>query len=436
MTFLYGFFHVCFLPVGIIALLGIVLFFWGKYRQEKWYYPLLFLIIVLAVISIWRIPVIFSRRYAMPTMVPGIVISVFALMLLPEILKKIKVPYAKAITRILITGLLIACVAKTMRPQEKKTYLHDISEAIKLDCQKNNIKKDVALLAFGDQGGYLELDDNVKVINIENKLFNNKFTDAEYQFSQLDKILNMEILRMTHPYIYLFCVENELDNFSRAWEKRYGEKPELVYKYIRTKDQANLCLYRIISEYKSAWIKPEEFERMLANKKSLFKNGDFKKKYRLAPEDKIAKILHDRGINLFANGDFYIPADWRINTDHGWTANCNPVSIKFATNALNVQSKDTISIYSNDTLDGNENYLIAIQANSETQGCLTVFAYTYKDKSSHAICLKEIKLSPQRARYLIPFTFRNCEKIRLALLFSGNVTINDINVFPKEELKK
>ena len=440
MTFLSGFFLVNFLPFGIIILTGVLLFFAGNYKQEKWYYPLLFIVIVLVVISLWRIPVLIDRRYALPTIVPGIAISAFVLMLLPGILKKIKIPYANAVTRIIIVALLAACAAKAMRVQENKDYLHDIPEAIILDCQKNNINGSVVLLVFGNTGGYLEPDNNVRTINVNNRHLNDRFADVEYQFTLLQDKLDPDALKIQYPRLYLLCVEQLSGNFHISWEKKYADKPELIFEYINRKQDA-YRLYRVNSPYKFNGMATDESERMLANKNGLFKNGDLKKKYRISPESDDAKILQNRGIDLFSAGEVYLPEGWTINPYHGWNANCSPVSIKFTegdTNALSVQSKDWISIYSHDLLDSNKTYLVAVQASSKTQGIINLYAYidTEKGKFIRTILLKEIPLANKKNTYLISFQLKNCLKIRLALIFSGSVTIDNINVFGQEELNK
>ncbi|MFA6101911.1 MAG: hypothetical protein WCV67_12180 [Victivallaceae bacterium] len=438
MRFIDAYFLVNFLPFGLMSLAGVLLFFKGKYKQEKWYYPLFFIVIVLTVTALWRVPVVDStRRYAMPIMVTGIVLSAFVLMLLPGILKKFKISHANAVTRVFTAALLIACVAKAMRPQENKDYLHEIAEVIKLDCQKSNINRNVALLVFGNPGGHLNFDNNIEVINVKNEYWGCRFANAEYQCPQLNTSLNIDVLKSQYPHLYLLCVEPVHDNFRAAWEKQYSDNPELIFEYISRKQTA-YRLYRIKSPHKIAWTATDEFKSMLANKDDLFRNGDFKKKYRVSSEDNIAKDLLDRGIDLFGNGDVYLPDGWRINTGDGWNANCSPVSIKLTagnTNALNIQSKNMVSLYSNkDTLNSNKFYLVAVRADSKTQGCLILSAYTYniKDEFIRPFVLKEIKLSNQKNSYLIPFMLKNCEKIRLGLIFSGNVTIDNVKVISME----
>jgi len=439
MTFLRGFFLVSFLPFGIMILAGVWLFFRCNCKQEKWYYPLLFIISVLIAISLWRIPVVIDRRYAVPILVPGIVISTFVLILLPGILDKFKVSSAKAITRIVIVGLFIVCAAKAMRPQESKEYLHEIAEAIKQDCQKNNIKNNVVLLVCGNPGGYLEQNNNVAIINVKNKHFDDKFADVKYQFKLLQGTLDPEVLKIRYPHLYLLSVEHSITSFSNDWEKEYRENPKLIYEYIRPKAQTALRLYRIKSPHELDEIPLSECK--LTNKDNLLRNGDLKKKYRISPEDNITKILHNRGISLFDNGEVYIPAGWAINPGDGWKTNCGPVSIKFAGNGtvgLNFQSKKMISIYSDDILDCNKTYLLEVHANSENRGCLRLAAYTYSenDKYIRTIILRDIELNINKNCYRVYFKLKDCNRIRLALIFSGNVTIYNINVLLQEYLKK
>jgi len=455
MTFLSGFFMVNFLPWGLIALSGIVLFFSGNYKQKKWYYPLLFIVIVLTVISFWRIPVAgISRRYVMPTLVPGIVICTFVLMLLPKIFGKFKVPYANAVTVVMIAVLLIACAAKALRTQEKKEYLYDIPEAISLDCQKNNINKNVVLLVFGNPGGRLELNDNVDVINIENRHFNDRLADVAYQFAFLGRITPDEttnpdvlkirypdILKIRYPYLYILSVENQAGSLSNAWDKKYRDKLALLYEYIRPKDQIAYRLYRLRSSYLSAWLSTDEFEKILrAN--NVLPNGDFKKKLRVPPDGSIAQVLRKCGVVPAGDSEFYLPEGWMIDPAHGWKAACKPVSIKLPgdlTDALNIQSKDWVTLHTMDTLDGNKTYLFAIDASAGPEGgklSLVSYVYTSDMKYVKTTGYHDISLSNQHRRQLIPFRLENCEKFRLSLLFSGNVNVKSIMAIPEETATK
>ncbi len=291
MRFIDAYFLVNFLPFGLMSLAGVLLFFKGKYKQEKWYYPLFFIVIVLTVTSLWRVPVVDStRRYAMPIMVTGIVLSAFVLMLLPGILKKFKISHANAVTRVFTAALLIACVAKAMRTQENKDYLHEIAEVIKLDCQKSNISRNVALLVFGNPGGHLNFDNNIEVINVKNEYLGCRFANAEYQCPQLNAGLNPDVLKSQYPHLYLLCVEPVSGSFGTAWEKQYRDNPELIFESISRKQTA-YRLYRVKSPLKIAWLTTDESERLLANKDNLLPNGDLKKKYRVSPEDSQSKIL-------------------------------------------------------------------------------------------------------------------------------------------------
>lgn len=231
MKFIDGFFQVNFFPLGLIVLAGIWLFFRGNYKNEKWYYPLFFIIILLFFISFWRmIAMVASRRYAMPTMVPGIIISTFVLMLLPVILKRFKLP----LTKFIIVALLVACVAKAMRPQENKEYLYHITEYIRGDYQNNNIEGNIALIIFGDIGGLLESNNKIEMYSIENK-FTRPVENYEYQFSQLDaRALNPIFLKTRNSRIYLL-VSEQSNSFQNAFEKKYSVNIELKFEHINKK---------------------------------------------------------------------------------------------------------------------------------------------------------------------------------------------------------
>ncbi len=272
MTLLNGFFLVNFLPFGLIVLAGLLLFFLRNDKPAKWYYPLLFIVIILIVISFWRIPILIDRRYAMPTLVPGIILSVFVIMLLPGILKHFNVKYATTIVRAMIVILLAACSAKTMREQEHKPYLQEIPEALQKNCDKNNVKKAVVLV-FGNLGGHLVFDIapkaidiptqnindslanigypfiiingvHIKIICLPKQHINDKFAEPAYQISNLNGILDLKLLENQYSHIYLLCVEQIPENFCNLWMKKYINKPELVYEHINRK-QIAYRLYRV-----------------------------------------------------------------------------------------------------------------------------------------------------------------------------------------------
>lgn len=431
MTFLSGFFLVNFLPFGIIILAGLLLFFTGRYTRESWYYPLLFIIITLIVISLWRIPLLIDRRYVMPVLVPGILVSVFVLINLPGVFYKFKLPYASAITRIIIFILLVSCIAKAMRVQENKDYLRDIAEIIRTDCQKNNIKGNVPLLLFGNPGGYLDLDKNIVLFNIDNRYFNAKVADTDYQFGKLTGGLHPDILKIRSPRVYLLCVEEKTGNFSRDWTTRYHDNPELVFEYTNPRNQIAYRLFRVLSKNKTAWYSPEEFDAFL-KKNNIWANCDFSLKTKILSTDPAVVTLKKRGIDLGDN-DFYLPAGWRINTGHGWAADCSPVSIEFSDGkALNVTCGSIISIYSSNVLSGRNKFLFAINAGPVYKGLLLLCVYKYdkNDKFIDAFILDNIKSE----KTLILLESLNCDKIKLALLFSGEISIRNIMVIPFEAI--
>lgn len=428
-----AFFLVNFLPFGIMALLGVFLFLWGRYKQEKWYYPLLFIIIVLIVISAWRIPVVeIARRYAMPALVPGIIISVFTIMLLPGILKYFKIKYATAIVRTAIVIILLACIAKAMRNQEQKIYLQEISEALQQDCDKNNVEK-AALLILGNPGGNLVFPRSIAVIDIPKKYLNKKFTDVEADLTFLSGVLDPESLKILYPHLYLLCVEQNPDNFRTAWEKKFTEKPELIYESINRK-QIAYRLYRIKSPYKTARMNQDELESAVAAGKNLIRNAQFK----LCPNKSVANILRELGISINGGDDVFEPYGWYIKPDDGrWNKNY-PVSITSDNehNILTVKSNwDWVTLYSQDTLEAGKPYLISLESKTADKGRLTLSAYTYKGNNFvRDDKLREIELDNHNSRHLIPMALTNPGKIRLVLTFSGTVSVKNIIVIQCETM--
>ena len=438
MTFIEGFFLVNFVPFAILTIVGVMLFFRERDVSSRYYYPLLFIIVILVYISLWGLCLpLLSRRYAMPTLVPGIIISVFVIMLLPGILKYFKVKYAYAIVRIAIAALLVACIAKTMRTQEHKTYLRDISEVIKEDCAKYNLSK-AALLVFGNPGGILDCDKMVNVVNVENKKNQAKFADTKYQFPFLQGALEPAVLKIQYPHLYLLVIEHYPEGFSKSWEKKFHDKPELIYEYIRDNGQKTYRLYRVRSEYQSAWLNPEDFEETLKNN-NVLKNSDFKRKHKLPAEDPIAKKMRNCGVAPASDGEMYLPEGWTINPKQGWGTTCNPVSFKLpdsSTDMLNIRSKGLVSLCTEDMLDGNKTYLLAVQASAGPQGgklILCTYVYTAEMKYVRGGDQHNIILNAQNSRRLIPLRRENCEKIKLGLIFSGDVCVKSVMAIAGEK---
>lgn len=383
MTFINGFFLVNFLPFGIIVLLGLVLFFIGNYKNEKWYYPLFFIIIILAIISLWRIPTLIDRRYAMPTMVPGIIISTFLLINLPVLCRKVKLTYALAITRVIIIGLLIACAAKAMRLQEKKDYLSDISEIIKLDSKKGSVNGLVALLIFGNIGGDVELDNNVVPITLKNRHLNGKYADTEYQFHQLDYIAHPEVLEIQYPHIYMICSEPASSNFLAEWTIKYKNCPELIYEYINRKKVA-YRLYRLKSIYATTRYSEKDWDKFL-NEHNILNNGNFSKKYEntlsISPS---VKLLKKNGVDLTVIENFYLPQWWDINPSAGWQKNCMPATIEIINRADNkyalmMRSSATISFFSNTMISGGQKYVLFVKGGTAINSIIHTLIFKYAE---------------------------------------------------------
>ena len=75
-------------------------------------------------------------------------------------------------------------------------------------------------------------------------------------------------------------------------------------------------LYRIKSNYPSAWLSPEKLAETL-QRKNVLKNGDFKIKYRVPTGNIITKRLLNCGVTPADDGGFYLPAGWTIAPGHG-----------------------------------------------------------------------------------------------------------------------
>ncbi|MFA7231184.1 MAG: hypothetical protein WC071_07920 [Victivallaceae bacterium] len=407
---------------------GIILFFSRKFKIEKWHYPLLFIFSILIAISLWRMPVVFDRRYALPTLVPGIVISVYLIMLLPDILKCFKVKFAVAIVRIAVVILLIVCIAKTLRFQESKPYLYEIPEALITDCVKNKISENVILLIFGKPGGHWKFEHGVNVVEIGLRSLNRKFADVEYQFDKMDKSFNLKHLGSKYPHIYLLCVEKQEENFSLAWREKYNEPVELIYEYIRNKDNTTLRLYRIKSYYRSDIPEVQLDKLMTAN--NLIRNYDFSHKYCVDSSWDSVRILEARGLSIFSKGNIYLPDGWRINQYQGWKRNSLPIAITVANGALHVKSNGLITLYLSSSLKSKQNYLVSVEARLGKNGRLGVFAYTYDSKGTYleTVLLQEINCNFPCKRYVFPVKLSEGDAFKLAFAFSGDVVLGKIGI--------
>lgn len=429
-----AFFLVNFLPFGIIVLFGVFLFFKGGHKQEKWYYPLLFIIIVLIFVTASRVTVAeISRRYVMPALVPGIIVGIFTIMLLPGVLKHFKVKYATAMVRTTIVIILLACIVKAMRSQESKLYLQEISKSLQQNCDKNNSRK-AALLILGDAGGHIVIPESIEVIDIPKNILNKKFTDADADLTSLSGVLYPESLKILYPHLYLLCIEHNSDSFRSAWEKKFKEKPELIYESINRK-QIAYRLYKIKSPYKTAWMKQDELKSAIASGKNLIRDDQFK----LCPNKRVDNILRGLGISINGGGEVFEPAGWYINPDDGrWNKSYNPVSI--TTNKDNSEltvksNSDWITLYSRETLETGKPYLISFEARTEDKGRLTLSAYTYKGNSfASDYKLRVIELDNHYSRHLIPLQLTEPVRIRLVLTLSGAVSIKNIIVIQCEKM--
>ncbi len=444
MKLINGFFLVNFIPFGIIILIGFILFFRGKYFREVWRSPLLFIFITLVTISAWRIPIIISRRYAMPTLVPGIVICTYVVLILPDILKKLRVKHGRGIVRILVMVSLIACVAKAMRFQESKPYINKLPKVLRKDCLKNNIKNTV-LLILGKPGGNLYFDKEIKVINVKNKYLNDHCANIEFQLKQLDNKINYEKYKYQYPYLYLLCIEKKTSRFCSVWEKKYHQKPQLLYEYIRNKDKVAHRLYRITSKYKSAWMKPGELEELFS-RNNILRNGTFSKKIKVLPNYPEVKILKERGIDLIHVTNSYLPMGWTINSNAGWQRECSPAQIRLMPSEednykfqLKMSCNSTISLFSNTIFKGRQKYWIMLKFHGKPNSLIRIFLFKYsKNKLIKIECLTRINPNQQKQQQIIAFDLNHLDGYaRMGLyLASGSVYIENIFVVPSSVLEK
>ncbi|MHB9139988.1 MAG: hypothetical protein ACYC4Q_11355, partial [Victivallaceae bacterium] len=412
MTFVINFFQVNFIPFGILTVAGTICFFSGKFKHEKWYWPLLFIFAILMLVSLWRIPVALTKRHALPTLMPGTVISVFMIMLLPKILSFFHVKYAKAIIRAALAVLLLICAVKTLRKQESKPYLQELPEVIKADMVNNNAGKSV-LLVFGDPGGHINVDKSIQLIDIENKYINDKFTNAEYQIPKLIKNLSLDVLNVQYPHIYLLCIENELSVFASAWASKYRNKPDLIYEYARNKNKVNYRLYRVASNCLTAWLPDLEFNKFM-RQKNILPNGDFSDKIKLSPDALEMQILSKRGISLFADGDLYIPAGWHINPNSGWSGKSAPAGIKLnkragCGNQLAMYSATNISLWNSHKIPADEKYVLGVNVDPSANSVLHVYV-CYYNKAGKALRYEDIIAIRPSSKEILPLTTFSLEK--------------------------
>lgn len=436
MIFIYGFFQVNFVPFAVLTIVGGMMFFLAGDKSARYYYPLLLVIVTLIYISLWRMGVpLLSKRYAMPTLVQGIIISVFAIILMPDILRYFKIKYVNALVRTAIVILLVVCIAKTMREQEHKTYLREIPEAIKEDCAKYNSKKAV-LLVFGNPGGVLDCGKIVNVISVENNIINAKFADVGYQFNLLKGSLDPESLKIKYSHIYLLCVEKASCSFRAAWQKQYGDTLDLVFESIRNKDQTTYRLYKISSVLNSAWLTKQELEKISVANVDLLENCNLKKIYKVQSNDKDITSIRNRGIQLNDEKEVWLPSGWRISDGHGWSAQCSPVTIYIKSgeknNIFTINSSEIIAFYTDTVFNNEKTYLVEIIASTMKQGCVALYAYCYKPdgKFIKTIKIDDIVPNNQSASNLIPLSINlsGCGKLRFAIATSGEVSISKIKI--------
>jgi hypothetical protein len=429
MKFLDGFLLVNFIPFAVLAILGLILFFIKTRQTEKYYYPLLFIIVILCVVSLIRFPFAdIARRYTMPLLVPGIIISTLTLMLLPSLLKQFKIPYGKAIIRTALAIVLIICVAKALRVQEQKPYLRDIAEVIEADCKKNNVPK-AALLIFGNPGGHIDVDDNVTKIEVPKKNPTDKFTDANYQLSELTGSLDLDVLKNQYAHIYMLCIEATDENFLSSVQNKYGFSPELFFEYTRQKDSSAYRIYRLRSTLKSAWLSNNELHVTTIKNNDLLNNEILIDKYQVSKDCSELHKLRERGIIINDGRDIFLPLSWKISYDHGWDSSCSPVVINSNLadgKGIAISSKSMVGFYIDKIFRGNKTYVINIETEPFMRGDVWLYAYCYSPEGHF---LKNIKfMNVNKQNIIASISIQQGTDVRFALTVAGDINIKKFKI--------
>lgn len=348
-----GFWNILFPPVAIGVMLG--LFCLKRFRHASWFYPVLFVTVVFSITFLWRMLIIDSKRYALPLLVPGVLL---AAVFLKFLYSQKRVP-GRYLCGILMLAIIIAGVAKAMRFQEPKPYLRQIPLAIKNDMEERGFAGRGSVIILGNVGGYLAFDRIIPVFSIDGGI---KFSVAEERERLLKSLDGMDLhtILLLQPVIYIIVATDVAGSIvAESFCRRYQLPFELCYEFKRDKDGSRRLAFRVLSPYASSLL-PATVRDDIYKTANLLYNSDFQS-YGIRQSDERRQTDTPASQSDTAE-ELSIPAGWNIKQTSR-TMNLTPGIIEYtASGDLRLQSTQILALYqSQNNYPGTKQYQVFVK---------------------------------------------------------------------------
>lgn len=354
MTAISGFWDILFPPVAIGVVLGLLCL--KKFRQAEWFYPALFVTVVFAFAFLWRLLIIDSKRYALPLLVPGVLLAAVFFKFLHS---QKRVP-GRYLCGILMLAIIIAGIAKAMRFQEPKPYLREIPLTIKNDMETHGFAGQGSVIILGNVGGYLAFDGTIPVFPISGGMKFSATEERERLLKSLDGI-DLHAILLQQPVTYIIVASDvEGSVVAESFSRRYQLPFELCYEFKRDKDGSRRQAFRVLSPYASSRL-PVTVRNKIYKTANLLYNSDFQS-HGIRQSDE--RCQTDTPVSQSDTAEkLSIPAGWNIRQTSR-TMNLTPGMIECtASGRLRLQSTQILALYqSKNNYPGAKRYQIFAKA--------------------------------------------------------------------------
>lgn len=350
MTAISGFWDILFPPVAIGVVLG--LFCLKKFRQAEWFYPALFVTVVFAFAFLWRLLIIDSKRYALPLLVPGVLL---AAVFFKFLCSQRRIP-GRYLCGILMLAIIIAGIAKAMRFQEPKPYLRQIPLTVKNDMETHGFAGRGSVIILGNVGGYLAFDRAIPVFSIDSGM---KFRVAEEREQLLKSLdgMNLHAILLLRPVIYIIVATDSEGNIvAESFGRRYQLPFELCYDFKRDKDGSRRQVFRVLSPYASSRL-PVTVRDNIYKMANLLYNSDFQSHGSRQSDE--MRPVDTSASQSDAAGELFVPDGWNIKRTSRTTNLTHDMIEYTASGSLRLQSTQILALYqSENSYPGAKQYQI------------------------------------------------------------------------------
>ena len=306
-------------PIAVVSLLGIItslIVFRKKHDRFYW-----ICIVSFVFVFSWRLgfhSLMVTSRYISILLYPAsILVAWVCFYLVPWIVdrfsflnKKTTEKLNSVIPFVIVFGLAIACLVKTLHYNPYGDHVAKISAKITEDAGKNVAGKDFFIItgAESERIAYYSKTNIQNIISVKDKDDNS---------SDNPELFKKTIESLSNRFEYFYCVfferKGELEPISEYFHRnpQYGYFECLHREYTSRRKNKEIVLFRFTPAHPNIdiWDKPlPELP-----KDTLIQNGDFETALTGEPWEKLREKYAQQELTLYVDMNRKIPADWRLD---------------------------------------------------------------------------------------------------------------------------